>query len=75
MTKYTRRAEGESVNVLVDRPELDDGEIADGHEEGYWAGPFVYKADAWEDLRYTHEEVYINARHDLSKELPSYTVR
>jgi aldehyde dehydrogenase (NAD+) len=56
--KYNQLARDEGVNVLVDREELDDDEIPDGHEEGSWVGPFVYEADAHEDLRCTHEEVF-----------------
>jgi aldehyde dehydrogenase (NAD+) len=56
--KYNQLAKDEDVNVLVDRTELDDDEIPEGHEDGHWVGPFVYEADAWEDLRCTHEEVF-----------------
>ncbi|MFB6127039.1 MAG: aldehyde dehydrogenase family protein [Halolamina sp.] len=58
VTNYNELAEREGVNVLVDRTELDDDEIPDGHEAGHWVGPFVYEADAYEDLRCTHEEVF-----------------
>ncbi|ADQ67620.1 aldehyde dehydrogenase family protein [Halogeometricum borinquense] len=58
VTKYNELAKKEDVNVLVDRTELDADEIPDGHEEGYWIGPFVYEADAHADLRCTHEEVF-----------------
>ncbi|MEF8780053.1 MAG: aldehyde dehydrogenase family protein [Haloferacaceae archaeon] len=58
VTKYNELAEKEGVNVLVDRTELDPGEIPEGHEEGHWVGPFVYEADADADLRCTHEEVF-----------------
>ncbi|MFC6723707.1 aldehyde dehydrogenase family protein [Halobium palmae] len=58
VTKYNQLAEDEGVNVLVDRTELDDSEIPEGHEGGHWVGPFVYEADADEDLRCTHEEVF-----------------
>jgi aldehyde dehydrogenase (NAD+) len=58
VTRYNELAEREGVNVLVDRTELDPDEIPDGHENGYWVGPFVYEADAHEDLRCTHEEVF-----------------
>jgi aldehyde dehydrogenase (NAD+) len=58
VTKYNQLAKDEDVNVLVDRTELDDDEIPEGHEDGHWVGPFVYEADAWEDLRCTHEEVF-----------------
>ncbi|SEO98562.1 aldehyde dehydrogenase (NAD+), partial [Halogranum amylolyticum] len=58
VTKYNQLAKDEDVNVLVDRTELDAEEIPEGHEDGHWVGPFVYEADAWEDLRCTHEEVF-----------------
>ncbi|QLG61686.1 aldehyde dehydrogenase family protein [Halorarum salinum] len=58
VSKYNRLAKDEGVNVLVDRTELDADEIPEGHEDGHWVGPFVYEADAWEDLRCTHEEVF-----------------
>jgi aldehyde dehydrogenase (NAD+) len=58
VTKYNELARTEDVNVLVDRTELDADEIPDGHEGGHWVGPFVYEADAYEDLRCTHEEVF-----------------
>ncbi|MFC7176410.1 aldehyde dehydrogenase family protein [Halosegnis marinus] len=55
---YNDLAKEEDVNVLVDRTELDDDEIPDGHEDGNWVGPFVYEADADAPLRCTHEEVF-----------------
>ncbi|ESP87860.1 aldehyde dehydrogenase family protein [Candidatus Halobonum tyrrellensis] len=55
---YNQLAEDEGVNVLVDRTDLGDDEIPDGHEGGHWVGPFVYEADAEADLRCTHEEVF-----------------
>ena len=55
---YNDLAREEDVNVLVDRTDLDPAEIPDGHEDGNWAGPFVYEADAYADLRCTHEEVF-----------------
>jgi aldehyde dehydrogenase (NAD+) len=58
VTKYNELAKREDVNVLVDRTELSDDEIPDGHEDGHWVGPFVYEADAHENLRCTHEEVF-----------------
>jgi aldehyde dehydrogenase (NAD+) len=56
--RYNDLAREEGANVLVDREELDDDEIPDGHEDGHWVGPFVYEADPHEDLRCTHEEVF-----------------
>ncbi|WP_224336470.1 aldehyde dehydrogenase family protein [Haloprofundus halobius] len=58
VSKYNELAEEEGVNVLVDRTELDESEIPDGHEDGNWVGPFVYEADPYDDLRCTHEEVF-----------------
>jgi aldehyde dehydrogenase (NAD+) len=58
VTKYNELAKREGVNVLVDRTELAADEIPDGHDAGHWVGPFVYEADAYEDLRCTHEEVF-----------------
>ena len=58
VTGYNDLAREEDVNVLVDRTELDDEEIPDGHEGGVWTGPFVYEADPHDDLRVTHEEVF-----------------
>jgi aldehyde dehydrogenase (NAD+) len=58
VAKYNELAKREGVNVLVDRTELGADEIPEGHEEGHWVGPFVYEADAREDLRCTHEEVF-----------------
>jgi aldehyde dehydrogenase (NAD+) len=58
VTKYNQLAKDEDVNVLVDRTELDESEIPDGHEDGHWVGPFVYEADPHDDLRCTHEEVF-----------------
>jgi aldehyde dehydrogenase (NAD+) len=58
VSRYNQLAKDEGVNVLVDREELSPAEIPEGHEDGHWLGPFVYEADAWEDLRCTHEEVF-----------------
>jgi aldehyde dehydrogenase (NAD+) len=56
--KYNQLARDEGANVLVDREELDDDEIPDGHEDGNWVGPFVYEIEYDEDLRCIHEEVF-----------------
>jgi aldehyde dehydrogenase (NAD+) len=56
--KYNDLAREEGANVLVDRAELDDDEIPDGHEEGHWVGPFVYEIDYDPDHRCIHEEVF-----------------
>ena len=58
VSRYNDLAREEGVNVLVDRTELPDAEIPEGHEDGHWAGPFVYEADAYDPLRCTHEEVF-----------------
>jgi aldehyde dehydrogenase (NAD+) len=58
VTEYNDLAREEDVNVLVDRTELGDEEIPEGHEDGQWVGPFVYEADPDDDLRVTHEEVF-----------------
>ncbi|MFC6988238.1 aldehyde dehydrogenase family protein [Haloplanus sp. GCM10025708] len=58
VARYNELARTEDVTVLVDREELPDDEIPDGHEDGNWVGPFVYEADPYADLRCTHEEVF-----------------
>ncbi|MXR51268.1 aldehyde dehydrogenase family protein [Halovenus sp. WSH3] len=58
VTGYNDLAREEGVNVLVDRTELPESEIPDGHDEGHWVGPFVYEADPDADLRCTSEEVF-----------------
>jgi aldehyde dehydrogenase (NAD+) len=58
VTGYNDLARNEGANVLVDRTELADDEIPDGHAEGHWIGPFVYEADPEESLRCTSEEVF-----------------
>ena len=58
VSEYNELARSEGVNVLVDRADLADDEIPDGHEDGHWIGPFVYEADPDEDLRCTAEEVF-----------------
>jgi aldehyde dehydrogenase (NAD+) len=56
--KYNDLAREEGANVLVDREELDSEEIPEGHEDGYWVGPFVYEIDYDDDLRCIQEEVF-----------------
>jgi aldehyde dehydrogenase (NAD+) len=56
--KYNDLAREEGANVLVDRADLGDEEIPDGHEDGYWVGPFVYEVDYDPDLRCIKEEVF-----------------
>ncbi|QRV15821.1 aldehyde dehydrogenase family protein [Haloterrigena salifodinae] len=53
-------AREEGADVLVDRFELDDDEIPDGHEDGNWVGPFVYEVDYGSDdeLRCLQEECF-----------------
>ena len=56
--EYNALAREEGVDVLVDRADLDQSEIPEGHEEGHWVGPFVYEADPADSLRCTSEEVF-----------------
>ena len=56
--KHNELAREEGANVLVDRTELGDDEIPDGHEDGHWVGPFVYEIDYDTDLRCLKEEVF-----------------
>ena len=56
--KYNQLAQEEGVEVLVDREDLDDEEIPDGMDDGYWVGPFVYEIEYSPDLRCIHEEVF-----------------
>jgi aldehyde dehydrogenase (NAD+) len=56
--RYNDLAREEGAEVLVDRAELDDEEVPDGHEDGHWVGPFVYEVDYDPHLRCIHEEVF-----------------
>ncbi|AGB40032.1 aldehyde dehydrogenase family protein [Natronococcus occultus] len=56
--KHNELARKEGANVLVDRFELEDEEIPDGHEDGNWVGPFVYEIDYDTDLRCLKEECF-----------------
>jgi aldehyde dehydrogenase (NAD+) len=56
--KYNELAREEGANVLVDRADLGDDEIPEGHEDGNWVGPFVYEVDYDPDLRCIKEEVF-----------------
>jgi len=56
--RYNDLARTEGANVLVDRAELDPGEIPDGHTDGYWVGPFVYEIEYDTELRCLKEEVF-----------------
>jgi aldehyde dehydrogenase (NAD+) len=56
--RYNDLAGEEGGEVLVDRAELEPGEIPEGHEDGYWVGPFVYEIDYDPDLRCLTEEVF-----------------
>ena len=56
--RYNDLAQTEGGTVLVDRAELDEGEIPDGHEDGHWVGPFVYEIDYDPELRCLKEEVF-----------------
>ena len=55
---YNDLAREEGVDVLLDRAELDDGEIPEGHESGHWTGPFVYETGYDPEMRCLHEEVF-----------------
>jgi aldehyde dehydrogenase (NAD+) len=55
---YNQVARDEGATVLVDRADLDDEEIPDGHEDGHWVGPFAYEIDYDPDLRCLTEEVF-----------------
>jgi aldehyde dehydrogenase (NAD+) len=58
--EYNDLARREGATVLVDRAELDDDEIPEGHEDGHWVGPFVYEIDheVGGDTRCIREEVF-----------------
>ncbi|UPM42332.1 aldehyde dehydrogenase family protein [Halocatena salina] len=58
--EYNALAREEGANVLVDRAELDDEEVPDGHESGNWVGPFVYEIDYDDagETRCIREEVF-----------------
>ena len=55
---YNELARAEGGNVLVDRGEVDESEIPDGHGAGHWSGPFVYETEYDPDMRCLHEEVF-----------------
>ncbi|MFD1589226.1 aldehyde dehydrogenase family protein [Halorientalis brevis] len=56
--RYNDLAREEGVTVLVDRADLDDDEIPEGHEQGHWIGPFVYETEYDPELRCLKEEVF-----------------
>ncbi|ELY59991.1 aldehyde dehydrogenase family protein [Natronolimnohabitans innermongolicus] len=56
--RHNELAVEEGAEVLVDRFELADEEIPDGHDEGHWVGPFVYEIDYEPDLRCLNEECF-----------------
>ena len=56
--EHNELARDEDANVLVDRFELEENEIPDGHEDGHWVGPFVYEIDYQSDLRCLNEECF-----------------
>ncbi|MFC7155316.1 aldehyde dehydrogenase family protein [Halomarina halobia] len=60
ISKYNDLAREEATEVLVDRTELDDSEIPEGHEGGNWVGPFVYEIeyDDEGEQRSIREEVF-----------------
>ena len=56
--RHNELAREEGANVLVDRFELDDDDIPDGHDDGHWVGPFVYEMDYDPDHRSLEEECF-----------------
>ncbi|QSW98253.1 aldehyde dehydrogenase family protein [Haloterrigena alkaliphila] len=58
--RHNELAVEEGANVLVDRFELEDDEIPEGHADGHWVGPFVYEVeyDSDADLRCLQEECF-----------------
>ncbi|WP_254764280.1 aldehyde dehydrogenase family protein [Natrinema marinum] len=72
--RHNDLAREEGATVLVDRFELEDQEIPEGHEDGaataadgersgsyangHWVGPFVYEIDYEPDLRCLNEECF-----------------
>ena len=57
-SRYNDLAREEGATVLVDREELDDEELPEGHADGHWVGPFVYEIDYDPNLRCLKEEVF-----------------
>ena len=55
---HNELARQEGAEVLVDRADLDESEIPDGHAEGHWVGPFVYEVDYDSELRSLQEECF-----------------
>jgi aldehyde dehydrogenase (NAD+) len=59
ITEYNQLVrDSDEATVLVDREQLPDEEIPDGHGAGNWIGPFVYETDPEADLRAIREEVF-----------------
>ncbi|AHG00176.1 hypothetical protein HALLA_16590 [Halostagnicola larsenii XH-48] len=58
IAKHNELARKEGAEVLVDRFELGDEEIPEGHETGHWVGPFVYELEYDSDLRCLQEECF-----------------
>ncbi|MFP8890312.1 aldehyde dehydrogenase family protein [Natrialbaceae archaeon A-CW2] len=56
--KHNELAKKEGAEVLVDRADLNEGEIPDGHANGNWVGPFVYEIEYDSDLRCLQEECF-----------------
>jgi aldehyde dehydrogenase (NAD+) len=56
--RYNDLAREEGATVLVDRAELGPEEIPEGHEDGFWVGPFVYEIGYEPGLRCLNEEVF-----------------
>lgn len=55
--EYNDIARSEGADVLVDRENLESGEIPNGKQDGYWVGPFVYEID-YGQHRCLQEEVF-----------------
>ncbi|MHC3439032.1 aldehyde dehydrogenase family protein [Natrialbaceae archaeon A-gly3] len=56
--KHNELAVEEGGEVLVDRYDLAEVEVPEGHEGGYWVGPFVYEIAYDTDLRCLKEECF-----------------
>ena len=56
--RHNELAREENAEVLLDRAELEDDEIPEGHEDGNWIGPFVYELEYDPDLRCLQKECF-----------------
>lgn len=57
-SQYNELARTEGANVLVDRETLEEDELPEHAQSGYWVGPFVYEIEYDPELRCIHEEVF-----------------